>query len=263
MADVAKMLQLPYGQRRLLVVADDDVIRAQDKALEEAYSRELGGQLAKRSEPDPVRNVAKYAVTATALSRLLGVGIAGPIGAIVVSAATELYSARQKMKERGFDVITISRTASQQLQFPIGHPRDRVLYVGHPAAPTSYIPMGDFHRFLFEHKVAEAFRLLSALGANELEVEHVTGWESLAAADFSVLVPTDEIEAGVKAGKERRTGKRILFKATLQSNKKPELPQDLIWFPNEPLWQSVAKARLGAGTEDIHACSSIRRRFRS
>ena len=50
--------------------------------------------------------------------------------------------------------VTMSEVAS--LRFPVGHPRRKVVYVGHPVDPLTYIPVAYFHTFLFEHKVAEA-----------------------------------------------------------------------------------------------------------
>ena len=51
------------------------------------------------------------------------------------------------------------------------------MYVGHPVDPTTYVPVADFHRFLFEHKVAEALRLIRSLGAVTVEVVRVEGWD--------------------------------------------------------------------------------------
>src|SRR6185295_17608549 len=39
----------------------------------------------------------------------------------------------------------------------------------------------------------------------------------------------------------------LLFKATLDGTATPKLPPQLSWFPHEPRWQTIAKARLEFG----------------
>jgi hypothetical protein len=139
----------------------------------------------------------------------------------------------------------VSKTEAQRLNFPIGHPRYRVMYVGHPADPTFYVPMANFHRVLFEHKVAEAQHLLVALGATDIEIEHIVGVETSLEAGISVA------EVGVKGGKESAQSRRVSSKMRMQPHQAPEVPKDLIWYHHEPLWQEVARARLEAGLESF------------
>jgi hypothetical protein len=178
---VVKRIEAPYVERRLIVVADDEVVLAEREAKEKAKKEGT-----KINWVDLAINIVSMNV----------VGVAGQ--------APEIYRSIQNMRENGFPVLTIGRTESTELEFPIGHPRYKVLYVGHPAVPTSYIPMGDFHRFLFEHKIAEAFSLLMALGAQELEIERISGNSSLIGLSAAVPVPIE----GVKGSGEFETHRK-------------------------------------------------------
>jgi hypothetical protein len=216
----SELSRRPYSKRQLIVVADDEVANAEREAKKEAPRK------------------TNWVDVASASLVVLGVaGIAGQV-------AVELYRSTQKMRERGFPVLTISETEATELQFPLGHPRFRILYVGHPAVPTSYIPMADFHRFLFEHKVAEAFALLAALGAEELEIERISGKSTLAGISASLPVPIEGVSGGLDIQATTKGSNQILFQARLDPKGEPRKPDDLVWYPHEPLWQSITNMRL-------------------
>ena len=158
----------------------------------------------------------------------------------------DAYDISRKARQNRLGILFVSKTESDQLTFPIGHPRYLVQYVAHPANRVTYVPMANFHRFIFEQKVAEAQHLLISLGATNIEVEHSFGSGSL----------TEASDIAVKAGKTNKHLRRVSSKLHLQPDKYPEIPKGLAWFEHEPLWQEVARARLEAGLEsfelDIH-----------
>jgi hypothetical protein len=257
----------------LIVVADDEVVAAaakiSDKSREESLKattwaekgRHIMVSAGKAADEETswtkkVRRALPAAGKAATESakdtdwRATGVMasmlVGGPlVGALAAVIAKELSSRTRKMSEHGVAVLTVTRTqAVRELQFPLGHPRYSVLYVGHPAVPSSYIPMGDFHRFLFEHKVAEALLLLTALGASELEVERIAGKAALADVSASLHLPVTEEGAGVSVGGHRSSSSQLLLKARLSSHGTPTIPADLVWYSHEPLWQSLAQMRM-------------------
>lgn len=225
------------------VVADDVVIAAEREAEQQAAETGEGvnwGQVAVKA--------GSLAAPMAALPGLAGiaVGVAG------IAVGVEAVSAAAKAREKGLKVLAVSRTEAAQLRMPPGHPRDRVVYVGHPALAPVYYPAAGFHRFTFEHKFSEAVRLLMALGATELEVEHVRGWSADFAANLSAPLPTAvPIDAAVTAGRRHATGSSALFRAKLAGLTEPRLPDDLVWFSHEPTWQQVADGRLNYGLQEF------------
>jgi hypothetical protein len=145
---------------------------------------------------------------------------------------------------------SLSADAARSLSFPPGHPRNRVVYVGHPFDAPVYIPAAGFHRFLFEHKVAEAIRLLVALAATQLNVEYAEGWGRDASLSISAPLPTGQpIQLGASAGGYRGGENLSSSYLRLRPTSPPRLPGDLVWFHHEPLWQEMARARLHAGLQ--------------
>lgn len=137
------------------------------------------------------------------------------------------------------------RTEARNLVFPLGHFRERTLYVAHPASPAVYYTTAAFHRMVFEHKFSEAIFLLMSLGASKITVEHIRGWAREFAANMSASFPG--MDATVSAGKSEKSGHSMLFVATLNNKHASSIPTNLVWFPHEPTWQAVTQGRMQFG----------------
>jgi hypothetical protein len=75
-----------------------------------------------------------------------------------------LIEVRERMREAGEEITAVPWMVLEALRFPVGHSRKNVVYIGHSVGPPIYVPVADFHRLLFEHKVAEAQRMIRCLG---------------------------------------------------------------------------------------------------
>lgn len=229
------LLEGPYAARQLIVVVDD-------VAVEQARRKQSPGERA--TEDQTQRLIIGAAAGVVSLVAPFPVGIIVPIIVDLVKGLTRL-------REEGVEVSVISQSQAASLRFPPGHPRHNVLYVGHPADPKVYFTTAQFHRLTFEHKFAEAVHLLMALGATTLEVEHIAGWSSEFSSKLGIVLPPAEIEAGVEANKNRRSGAKLLFTATLEGTKNPRIPDNLVWYHHEPTWQRIADGRLSYGLKDF------------
>jgi hypothetical protein len=119
------------------------------------------------------------------------------------------------------------------------------VYVGNPAVAERYYPAANIHPQIFEHKFAEAVRLIMALGAAQMTVRWESGWGKDVAA--TLRIPLSMIARGrgeIRANADRQSS--LLFEAHLKPTQ-PELPDGLVWFGHEPTWQSVADGRLKYG----------------
>lgn len=124
--------------------------------------------------------------------------------------------------------------------------------MGHPIDPVTYIPLGDFHTFLFEHKVAEALRLIRSLGADSVDVVRVEGWDYSAGITLAAPLPgAEQVQVDATAGSERSQGRSVMARMKLKPSGKPSVPNDLVWLPHEPLWQEVVDARLTSGLQSF------------
>jgi hypothetical protein len=223
------IVDLPYDERRIIVVTD--------------------------KVPAPARQSreAPWDIGVATLGRLggtLGLSVAaGATAALLIADAVKAFRAH------GETIYPITPESACGLRFPPGHARRNVVYVGHPVDAGSYIPAADFHRFLFQHKVAEALRLVRSLGAKTIEVRHVEGWDRQAAARLGLGLPQSagaaDVEMGVDASRTAKAGHQILTTMTLLPSREPQIPDDLVWTPHEPLWAEVAAARLEDGLDEF------------
>lgn len=167
--------------------------------------------------------------------------------------AVELIKTIMEALDKGADLTTLSYSETKKLKliFPPGHPRENVVYAQHPANPLVYYTASSFHRQAFEHKFAEVITLLSSLGANEIKVEHVCGWDQDFSASLGITVPTqDAVSLG--AGKKGVEHSTVLFDAKLEGHDSPSIPENLTWYPHEALWQAVATARVNNGLKNFN-----------
>jgi hypothetical protein len=223
------ILELPYADRQLIVVADDAVIDAERKASNDAAAERKTKSWVDLAQPLLVRSVS----------------------GVVVDLAVETVKAWQRLRETGVRVLSVSRTEAKTLRFPPGHPRDSVLYVGHPTSPETYFTTAQFHRLTFEHKFVEAVSLLMSLGAVEMSVEHVVGWSRDFSAKLSIPVLASAGEMAATAGANDKQSSQMLFTAALNNEATPAVPLDLVWYPHEPTWQAIADGRLKYGLTDF------------
>lgn len=227
----SEIVELPYDERRIIVVTD----RVPAAAAKRQSSR---------------------ADVLTNFLPMVGGRLPWLVGGIVGGAAIQLIvEAAKEFRSAGEAIFPINWETAKGLRFPPGHPRRNVVYVGHPVDAGYYIPAADFHRFLFQHKVAEAQRLIRSLGAVDVRVVHVQGWDRSAAIKMGLSLPPAvsgaEVEVGAEADLTQKTGHQILMTMKLTPTDDPYMPNDLVWTPHEPLWQEVAAARLESGLEQF------------
>ena len=242
------LLERPYAQRRLIVVVDDAAAEVERQVLYEAQRQ---AQHQAVQDGDTVQEGINWAKVAKAAMEAPLILFGGYGAKIIVEAVQEQLKSTNELRDRGVPVLTVARSEAANLTFPVGHPRDGVLYAGHPAVPNVYYTAALFHRLTFEHKFSEAVQILMALGATQFEVEHVTGWSSQFAASLNVPLPTAGVQAGAEVGGSRASTSQILYTATLSGTEHPALPENLVWYPYEPTWKQIVDGRLKYGLQDF------------
>jgi hypothetical protein len=238
---VQDLLALPYDERRLIVVAATPAT---------AVGQPAAGPTEGTAGAAPGKRASALAYGAALLAGAAATPLF-PTTSIVALAATAFAKSRREMQQGGENILPVSPADAAGLQFPVGHPRRKVVYVGHPLDPPVYIPLGDFHRFLFEHKVAEALRLIRSLGAVAVEVVRVEGWDQTVGITLGAAIPGTAADVGASAGRERSSGYAVLSTMRLSPTQAPFTPPGLVWLPHEPLWQEVAQARLESGLDSF------------
>jgi hypothetical protein len=144
--------------------------------------------------------------------------------------------------EDGVQLLPVRASEASDLVLPVGHPLPATVYVASPAQPMRYYPAADFHRRVFEHKFAEAIRLVMALGAIDFRVHWERGWRDNLAVDAERSVKKLAGVRGEVHGSRSRD-QELLFEGTMIPSE-PRLPQDLVWYHHEPTWQAIGASRL-------------------
>ena len=225
--NAADLLDLPYDVRRLIVVSSGG-----------QSAMDIGAHTSKDAEGER-----------RPLMRFAPLLMATPSLAITAAAVTLLTSNfNRRAGDQGRLRLVSSDYAAEHLRFPVGHPRPKVVYVAHPVVRDVYIPVARFHGYLFEHKVAEAMRLLRGLGAQSIDIVHVRGWGRETGFNLAVGIPgAESVDASLRTESKTNSGTFIISTAKLRPSDEPHMPDDLVWLPHEPLWQELASARLESG----------------
>lgn len=221
---------IPFSERQFIVVMSNEVVEAQRKTDVASSDKSIDWM-------DVLKTAASLGLKSPG----------GPVVGISIAVAREAYATWERARANGVNVLQIKKSESNKLIFPPAHPRDGVLYVAHPSDSNVYYTVASFHRAAFEHKFAEAVDLLMHLGATQIAVEHVRGWSSEFAATISV--PLQSSSASIGSNSSNKT--TLLFEASLPENKSQTLPNNLVWYPHEPTWQSIAKGRLSFGMNEF------------
>jgi hypothetical protein len=172
----------------------------------------------------------------------------------MIAAASAVFLAGawkffQKYRERDVPFLAVPFSWSDKLQIPPGHPREGVLYAGHPSTPRRYLPISKFHQLTFEDKFAEALRILMHLGAHEIDVKHERGWDRGFASEIDAGIPPKSGDVSLEGDLESE--KEAVYHAELAGHENPVLPDDLVWLPHEPTWQTVVEGRKNFGLEEF------------
>ena len=212
-------LEMPYAKRQLIVVVDDHVVEAERAAI---------SSTGEESNKVDWAEVFKDSLLSGVSAIVLGIKIVKAI------------------RDTGANVLSVSRSESAALRFPPGHPRDRVIYAGHPVVRDIYYPVAQFHQLTLEHKLSEAIELLMALGAIEINVEHQSGWGREFSTDINLPIGK---QVGATAGGGVEKKRRLLFQISLdlEGTAAPSVPDGLVWYSHEPTWQQVARSRIKYG----------------
>lgn len=254
------VMALSYQERRLLVVVGDDEVQLR---------RAEAGDAAVRGPRDSVPNLTAAAAAARVLPGFLPV--AGLAGVAAVAVAVQLWKLKERSERAGLEFLAVTDTQARNLMFPAGHPRRRVVYAAEPGAAGNYFPVADFHRYVFDRKVSEALRLVRSLGATQISIEYVEGFDRSAGIDLSVS-PTDA-GVGAKGASTNKVNSGAKFTMQLSPTMAAHIPSDLTWFASEPFWQEVAQARLESGlrsfaldlnyTEDLGVDANLKAKIAS
>lgn len=140
------------------------------------------------------------------------------------------------------------------INFPMGHPVANQLYVGHPYIPSKYIPFDNYELELIEDKIREFSQIMQYLGATEINIESVnsssnnkdvnTDQKLSGGADYKFISGSGNGERYITNKLLEDISQHINLHQKFSPKKTPMLPNNLVWYQNEPSWQRLYNQRM-------------------
>ena len=140
------------------------------------------------------------------------------------------------------------------INFPMSHPKVNQTYIAHPYKTDSYLPIENYDYELLNDRLNEFFYILQCLGATSITFETIEEENkeeknhSNTKVDIEGKAKITEVKVGVGYENAMNSSLRNYLKMertqTFNPTKRPYIPNDLVWYPNEFTWQRLAQQRL-------------------
>lgn len=154
-------------------------------------------------------------------------------------------------------LYVLSTKSPLNIEFPQGHPQEGNLYIAHPLVPNKYIPFCNYQMALLEEKLREFVKLVQALGATQVSISCGNSCSDTKASNTvrDVLLGGGwgpfSANANYSSAKQSQTldmiSRHMELNQKFVPHGKPYVPDGLIWYQNEPSWQSIVSQRLSGG----------------
>ena len=141
-----------------------------------------------------------------------------------------------------------------EVQFPMSHPKNNQTHIAHPYKTDSYLPIENYDYELLNDRLNEFFYFLQCLGATSITFETIEeeskeeNTHSNTKVDADVKAKVTQVKVGVGYENAMNSSLRNYLKMertqTFNPTKRPYIPNDLVWYPNEFTWQRLAQQRL-------------------
>ena len=141
-----------------------------------------------------------------------------------------------------------------EVQFPMSHPKNNQTYIAHPYKTDSYLPIENYDYELLNDRLNEFFYFLQCLGATSITFETIEeeSKEENNHSNTKVEAEVGRKRIGAKGDVEYdsvmnsslRNYLKMERTQTFNPTKRPYIPNDLVWYPNEFTWQRLAQQRL-------------------
>jgi len=148
------------------------------------------------------------------------------------------------------------------VKFPIGHPISGELYIGHPYNSKLYFPYENSEEIFFLDKIHELCYLLQCLGAEQISITSIKG-KNVTEMNKSTLDTKGDANIKLLSGDlnynkdassidETSSHQERTMKWLFDPTSRPFVPNELIWYAEQPQWQRLANSRLNGNMLEYH-----------
>ncbi len=146
------------------------------------------------------------------------------------------------------------------IQFPLGHPQERELYVCHPYNHSLYIPYESSEFELFKDKMDELRVVLQAMGAVSIKISDVKDSDEhnndknhivvKGSVNAKINKANGEFDQKSESDEYAKLRQEYTIKSTLEPQRMPYIPDGLVWYPHQADWQRLFELRKGGLKSD-------------
>lgn len=158
-----------------------------------------------------------------------------------------------ELEQKQVQVLS-KEVAAKYLKFPMGHPHSNQLYIAHPLINNFYVPFEDYQFVFIEDQVREYCELAQALGATEITIECLNEKQddSQDTGNKHINANAGRKGGGINVDYQGNSSHHLIdsirhsleMHQTYQPVEAPYVPENLVWYPQMPSWQHLAKQRL-------------------
>ena len=172
------------------------------------------------------------------------------------------YGTIEKEYDLPQSLISLAALHASDISFPFGHPIAGHVYVAHPAIPKRYIPIDNNELDITEDKIREFCYFVQCMGATKITItsSYSNANNSTVSNASSKGVNGSTVGFDIGVENNNRTDNRIgewlrslmHFNQEFNPTTKPYIPDDLVWFEQEPSWKRLAKQRMNGSLIKHH-----------
>ncbi len=151
--------------------------------------------------------------------------------------------------------VIITPDLIPNVDFTPTHPRINQTYVCHPYRKNYYLPSDTYSDVLIDERVNELFSILRSLGAKRIRyISDIKSYQLEKSKQSTGVKVGVDIQNEININQEVNYKKENSIEEVSLSNsnyelvyspdKKPFLPENLVWFPYEPEWNRIANDRI-------------------
>ena len=151
-------------------------------------------------------------------------------------------------------VVSIQTLREANLDFPMGHPVAKQLYVCHPFCQNKFIPYENYELEFLEDRIREFCEIAQCLGASSIKIEAINeeSKDEKSSIDGSINIRGGNRVYSGNVNVQGKCSENIVdelrnsmeFEQHFSTPVIPHIPENTIWLTKEPSWQRLIQQRM-------------------
>lgn len=151
-------------------------------------------------------------------------------------------------------VVSLQTLRDANLDFPMGHPVAKQLYVCHPFCQNKFIPYDNYELEFIEDRIREFCEIAQCLGASSIKIEAINeeSKDNKSAVDGSIGINGGNRAYSGNINVHGKSSENIVdqlrnsmeFEQSFSTPVTPHIPEHTVWLAKEPSWQRLIQQRM-------------------